>query len=231
MFKPIKNKKVYEYVIEQIQNMVMEGELKKGDKLPSERDLSEQLGVSRTSIREAFRALEIIGLLESRQGEGNFIKGKIESSFFEPLSVMFMLNKGKAKDVLELRMAIEIEAAVLAAARINDEECQELQQLMKSLKNAQNEKESAKIDKRIHYKIAEITGNCLIMNLLNAISTLIESFIVNAREKLLEEEERRFILINQHQKVCDALIERNPDKAGEKMREHLEFINEVIEKL
>ena len=77
-FKPIKNIKVYEQVIEQIKEMIYQGELKRGDKLPSERELRAQFNVSRASIREAFRVLEMIGLIESRPGEGTFIRSDNE---------------------------------------------------------------------------------------------------------------------------------------------------------
>lgn len=79
MFNSIASKKVYEQVIEQIQYKILNGELKKGDKLLSERELSEQMNVSRTSIREAIRVLETMGVIESRQGEGNFICTNIEN--------------------------------------------------------------------------------------------------------------------------------------------------------
>lgn len=74
MFSPIKNTRVYEKAIEQIKDMIVEGTFKKGDKLPSEREMAESLQISRTSIREALRELEIMGLIESRQGDGNFVK-------------------------------------------------------------------------------------------------------------------------------------------------------------
>ena len=78
MLSPIKNTKIYEKVIEQIKDMVKKGEIKSGDKLPPERDLAEQLQVSRTSVREALRSMEMLGLVESRQGGGNFIKNNLE---------------------------------------------------------------------------------------------------------------------------------------------------------
>ncbi len=228
MFVPVKSKKVYEHVIEQIQNMVMTGVLQKGDKLPSERDLVEQLGVSRASIREAIRALEMIGLIESRQGEGNFIGGDINSSFFEPLSVMFMLNDGKSEDVLELRRVIEVEAAALAAGHITEEGKVELNRLMLELKEAKNEDESAKVDKALHYTIAKISGNYLILILLNTISSLMESFIRDARGMILREESQREMLIEQHQKICDSIIQENPNAAVKAMREHLQTINQTM---
>ncbi|MGF7057608.1 FadR/GntR family transcriptional regulator [Brassicibacter mesophilus] len=231
MFTQIKNKKIYEQVIEQIQEMIMNGTLKKEDKLPSERDLAEMLGVSRTSIREAFRSLEIIGLIESRQGEGTYIKGDLESGIFEPLSVMFMLNKGKSRDVLELRKVIEIEAARLAATRIESSQKDELIQIIEELKNADNEKDSAEIDKKFHYKIAELTGNYLILTLLNAISSLMEAFIKDARLKIMSEAKNRDTLIIHHKEICDAIISNNSDKAALAMKAHLDYINKIIKSL
>lgn len=231
MFKPIKSKKIYEYVVEQIQQMIVNGDLKSGDKLPSERELAERLKVSRTSIREALRALEVLGLIESRQGEGNFIKKSLDNGFFQPLSVMFMLNKDNPSDILELRIAIEVEAASLAARRINDEDIQELEELMDKLIESDDERYSAKYDTEIHYKIASVTKNYLIINLLNGISSLIETFIKNARESILRENEEKDILIRQHRKICDALIERDPDKAASAMREHLIFVNDYLKNL
>lgn len=230
MFEPINNKKVYQHVIEQIQKMVMLGKLKKGDKLPSERDLVEELGVSRTSIREALRALEVMGLIESRQGKGNYINGDIDGSFFEPLSVMFMLNKGNPENILELRMVIEVEAASIAAEKIKDEDVQGLKDLIDELKIADNEIVRAKIDKKIHYKIADLTNNYLIVTMLNAVSSLIETFIKDSRAMILKEVDKRELLIKEHEDICNAIINKDPIKARNAMREHLETINKTMKK-
>jgi GntR family transcriptional repressor for pyruvate dehydrogenase complex len=235
MFKQVKSKKVYQHVVEQIQFMVMNGELKKGDKLPTERDLAEQLGVSRTSIREALRSLEMVGLVESRQGEGNFIGGNIKGNFFEPLSVMFMLNQGDPRDILELRMVIEVEAASLAAQRVKKEdmteEIRELKDLMKKLREASSEDESKNIDLQLHYKISEITGNYLIMMLLNTISSLMETFVESARGMILVDPENREKLLNEHQNIVDSISAGDSKKSIKAMREHLDTINKTMEKL
>lgn len=231
MFEPIKNKKVYQHVIEQIQNMVMSGQLKKGDKLPSERTLVDELGVSRTSIREALRALEVMGLIESRQGKGNYINGDIDDSFFEPLSVMFMLNEGNPENILELRMVIEVEAASIAAQKIEDKDVEILEDLINKLKVADNEIIRAKIDKKIHYKIAKLTNNYLIVTMLNAVGSLMETFIKSSRAMILKEAERNELLIEQHENICNAIIDRDALKARNAMREHLETINLAMKKL
>lgn len=230
MFTPIKNVKIYEQVIEQIQNMILDGKLKKGDKLPSERDLAEQLNVSRTSVREALRSLEVIGLIECRQGEGNFVKEKFENNLIEPLSIIFLLEGRNPIEILELRKIIEIETAYLAAKRITDEEIKELKSIVERLKASKDEAESAKIDKEFHYTIAKSSGNFLIVNILNILSSLMDRYILEARKLILLTGENSEYLLNQHENIYTALSQRNPDMASLYMKKHFEMIEKSIEK-
>lgn len=227
MFTPIKNTKVYEQVIEQIKGMIADGTLKKGDKLPSERDLAEQLGISRASIREAIRSLEIIGLIESRQGEGNFIRSSFENSLLEPLSIMFMLNEGKVQEIFELRKVIEIETAALAAKQITDEELDHMLDLINKMKSSDNEEERVTYDTKFHYKIAQASRNFLIVNILNTVSILMDSFIRDARKRIISNQHKDDIDF-QHEKIWNALRNHNPGEAAEAMRRHMELINENL---
>lgn len=231
MFTAIKTTKVYEQVIEQIKEMVSNGTLKRGDKLPSERELSVQLGVSRASIREALRALEVIGLLDCRQGEGNFIKENFENSLFEPLSIMFMLNKSKPQEVFELRTIIEVETVALAAKLITDEELGELKQLIDVMKNCEGEDNESKLDKEFHFKIAKVSKNFLIETILNTISTLIDSLIKDARLQILKNESNKNIIDYQHERIYNALAKRDSQEAASIMRMHMELVNENFIKL
>jgi GntR family transcriptional repressor for pyruvate dehydrogenase complex len=228
MFKPIKNTKLYEQVIAQIKEMIASGNLKKGDKLPSERELVEKLQVSRASIREALRALQLIGLIECRQGEGNFIRENFEDSLFEPLSTIFMLNKGTTNEILELRRIIEVESAALAAEKITDEEVGEIMNLVEALKNAENEEEKVKIDKQFHYKIAAASQNSLVVSILESVSSLMEAFIQEARGSILIIEENKNIIAQQHENICNALRQRDGKKAANAMRKHLALIEKHI---
>jgi len=228
MLSPIKNTKVYEQVIEQIKGMIVDGTLKKGDKLPSERDLVEQLQVSRTSIREALRAMEIIGLIDCKQGGGNFVREDFKNNLFEPLSIMFMLEKGDPMEIIEVRKIIEVETVVLAAERVTQEELDSLRLIVEGLKQSTNEEEAVKIDKRFHYEIARASKNKLIITILNAISSLIDAYIKDARMKILLEEENRTLLSNQHEKVYIALKNHNSAEAAEAMRQHLDFANKYM---
>lgn len=224
MFSPIKNTKVYEQVMDQIKEMIEKGILKKGDRLPSERDLVEQLQVSRASIREALRALEVIGLIECRQGEGNFIKSDFQDNLFEPLSIMFMLEGINPQEILELRKTMEVEASGLAAKRITDEQLKELTEIMERFENCEEEEMKAVIDTEFHYKIAEYSGNVLIFNILRTVSLLVDDFIKDARKLIIAKQENKKILLSQHKEIYLAIEVHNSQAARKAMREHLDYI-------
>ncbi|MBZ9686375.1 FadR family transcriptional regulator [Clostridium estertheticum] len=230
MFSPIKNTKVYEQVIIQIKDMIDKGTLKKGDKLPSERKLVEQLEVSRASIREALRALEVIGLIECRQGEGNYIKTSFQDNLFEPLSIMFMLEGSDPEAIWELRKIMEVEAAGLASKRITTEQLKELKDITQEFMNCGDETINAEIDKQFHYKIAECSGNVLIFNILKTVSTLVDHFIVDARKLILEQPGNKEILFSQHNEVYLAMEKHSSAAARKAMREHLDFANAYMKK-
>jgi GntR family transcriptional repressor for pyruvate dehydrogenase complex len=225
MFSPIKNTKVYEQVIYQIKDMIDKGTLKKGDKLPSERDLVEQLKISRTSIREALRALEVIGLIECKQGEGNYIKTSFQDNLFEPLSIMFMLEGSNPEYIWELRKIMEVEVSGLAAKRITNEQLEELKEITEKLINCEDEDINTEIDKEFHYKIAEYSGNVLIFNILRTVSTLVDHFIKDARKLILVEQENKEKLYSQHKEIYLALEKHSSVAARKAMREHLDFVN------
>lgn len=228
IFSPIKSTKVYEQVIEQIKNMIVDGTLKRGDRLPSERELVENLEVSRTSVREAIRALQIMGLIECKQGEGNFIKENFENTLLEPISIMFMLQQSDPEQILDVRKIIETETAALAAERITEEQLEELKKLTESFQVCRNENENVKFDKQFHYKIAKASANLLIVNILNAMSSLMDSFLEDARKKILIDKENVMVLANQHKLIYESIRDGNGAKASEEMRKHLEFTNEYI---
>lgn len=225
MFSPIKNTKVYEQVMNQIKEMINKGTLKKGDKLPSERDLVEQLQVSRASIREALRALEVIGLIECRQGEGNFIKSSFQDNLFEPLSIMYMLEGTNPGEILELRKIMEVEASGLAAKRITDEQLKELKEIMERFENCEDEEMNAIIDKEFHYKIAEYSGNVLIFNILRTVSLLVDDFIKDARKLIIAQQDNKETLLSQHKEIYLAIEVHSSVAARKFMRQHLDYTN------
>ncbi|QJA09207.1 FadR family transcriptional regulator [Romboutsia sp. CE17] len=230
MFNNITSKKVYEQVIEQIQEKIFYGEFKNGDKLPSERELSEQMGVSRTSIREALRVLETMGVVESRQGEGNFICSNVNKSLIEPLSLIFKLNNGSWEDVIELRQALELETVKFASKRVTKEEADEMKFIINKMEeeiNNQNRNEIlVNLDQKFHNKIASISKNYLIECLFLTSSNLFEEFIDDARRKIVNKYSDERVLLNQHKEIYNAIISNDSNLAYKKMEEHMNLIKE-----
>lgn len=223
MLNPIKSAKIYEIVMEQIKGIVKKGELKRGDKLPSERELCEKLEVSRSSVREALKALQMLGLIESKHGEGNFIKDNFEDSLIEPLSIVFLLLGSRSGDVLELRKVIEPETAALAAKNITNEQLIELKEIMNELNNTQDAETSASLDKKFHYKIAQASGNNLISTIMFSISSLIENYIENSKVHTLNKD----IVKIQHEEIWRALEIKDGVAAARAVRNHLELKGDI----
>ena len=219
MLSPVKSTKVYEMVMEQIKDLVKKGELKSGDKLTSERELSEKLEVSRASIREALKALQMLGLIETKHGEGNFINENFENSLLEPLSIVFLLLGSKSESVLELRKIIEPETAVLAAKNITNEQLIELKGIMEELNNTSDAEACASLDKRFHYKIAQASGNHLISTIMFSVSSLIEEYIENSKINTLN----KILVKTQHEEIWNALETHNGSKAAAALKKHLEL--------
>lgn len=235
MFNSISSKKVYEQVIEQIQERILNGELKKGNKLPSERELSEQMNVSRTSIREAIRVLETMGVIESKQGEGNFICTNIEKSLIEPLSMIFKLNDGTWQNVLELREVLELQTVKIAATRATEKECMELKNIINEMRketdNTYNDKVIVLLDQKFHNKLASISKNYLIESLFVTSSKLFEGFIEDAREKIISTYWSEEVLFEKHNDIYEAIKEKNSELAYEKMKEHMDIIRKSYEEI
>ncbi|MFW5980771.1 MAG: FadR/GntR family transcriptional regulator [Halanaerobiaceae bacterium] len=230
-FSPIKNNRVYEKVIEQIKNLIYENKIKKGDKLPSERKLKEQLNVSRASIREAFSALEIIGLIESRPGEGTFIKKNPGEDFLEPLSLGLLLQENVTGELLELRRVLEVDCVRLAAGRIKDEEINQMEEYIKELDQSSGfEEKSIKADKQFHYAIARASGNKVLYYVMTSISEAMDFHIKYTRTKLVSRKETMDEFVKQHQKILDCLKNNDTDLAMKAMEEHLNFVEKLIKK-
>lgn len=224
MFQPVKTKKIYEMIIEQIQEMILSGELKTGDKLPSERVLAEQFSASRASIREAIRSLEILGVVECRQGGGNYIGDYKPTNWIEPISLMFKLGGGSFDEILEIRTVIEVEAARLAAIRITDEQKQVFSELVEAFKMTTSEEELAQLDQRFHIIIAEASHNVLIETMMRAIQAILKNFIGEARHSVNTWAQDSGMLLLQHIKISEAIIEGRSEDAVENMKEHFSMV-------
>lgn len=228
MFETVESKKISEIIIEQIERMIMDGTLKNGDKLPPERELTEMFKVGRPALREALKALEVIGLIECRHGQGNFIINNIENSFFKPLSLSFKLSNGNIEEVLQLRYIIESFTSGQAALIATEDEVKKLYEIMDSMVAAKTENEKSRFDKMFHYEIASICKNRLIMNLLESLSYLLDNFIEKTVRMSLFGEDSIEKIYNEHNRIIRAIEAHNSKEAVEAANYHLNQINTAM---
>lgn len=225
MFEVVENKKISQIVIEQIQNMIMDGELKHGDKLPPERDLTEMMNIGRPALREGLKALEVLGLIERRHGQGNYIVDNVEDNFFKPLSLSFKLSGGSVKEILEMRYLIESFTAANAARQAAPGQVEELYQILDQMKMVETESEKSVCDKELHFAIARICSNSLIMNMLENASYLYDRFMDQTVHASFFGEDSIDRIYAEHQMIVDAIAAHDQEKATEAMNKHLSQIN------
>lgn len=229
MFKPVeKSLKVYEHIMEQIKILIANGTLKKGDKLPSERALAEKFQVSRTSVREAFKALQVLGLIDSKQGGGNYITNDVDNALIETLSIMFMLRQNQPKEILELRSTLETGIARLAAEKIEKEELISLSHIIYEMENCEDAEEDSILDRKFHHTLATASKNFFILCIWKSVFHIIDSFIAQAREDIVIHEENKEILLDQHKQIFDAIKNNDPQKSSDTMQKHLTFVNDYM---
>ncbi|SHJ60579.1 GntR family transcriptional regulator, transcriptional repressor for pyruvate dehydrogenase complex [Dethiosulfatibacter aminovorans DSM 17477] len=225
MFQSVENKKVSQVIIEQIQNMIMSGELKIGDKLPPERELTEMLKVGRPALREALKALEVIGVIERIHGQGNFISSNIVDSFFKPLSLTFKLSNGRPEEILQVRFLLETFTVDQAAKNATAEDIEKLELIHKRMMMSETLEDKAKYDKEFHFELTRISNNTLILNLYQSVSYLIDSFINETVRISLFEEKSIEKIYEEHEIIIQAIKDKDSTKAVEAVKRHLDNVN------
>jgi GntR family transcriptional repressor for pyruvate dehydrogenase complex len=229
--KPIAPKKIYQSIIEQFVNMLKEDEIKVGQKLPSERDLAERFRVSRPSVREALRAMEMIGLIEIRPGDGVFVTEINIAPFMNAISPLMMKRANFELELLELRRMFEVRAVELASRNINDNKvkllAEPIEKMRKALKDVDPES-GAEGDIEFHEAIFTITDNYVLEKAAECVVTILEISVKFARSLMLEHKENSRKLFQQHEKVFDAIRQGKPQVARKAMEEHLDFVVEFF---
>jgi|LGOV01.1.fsa_nt_gb GntR family transcriptional repressor for pyruvate dehydrogenase complex len=215
--------KTYFQVMEYLTDEIRKKNLKKGDNMPTERELAEYLGVSRAAIRESYKILNIVGLLRSVPSQGTFIKDEFDEWLVEPMSIIFKLSDTTMNDVLEFRRMIEVEVATLAAQKITDREIEILTECYEKMFSDISEVEKAKYDKMFHGTIVKAAKNQIILNAYNAMSPMLQIFTLDIRSQVVNNEHEG-ILEEIHRDIYEAIAERNVEKARISMQIHMETI-------
>ncbi len=231
--KPIKTKKIYEEIVEQIRQLMADGNLKAGDKLLSERELAERLQVSRASVREAIRSLELMAFVEIKPGEGTFVRSQNTNDIILPLAMFLAVEKSSFLEMFEIRRVLETATSSMAAERATEEEIDQIRVAYEKMKESINFRDSEKgeeYDTVFHYTIAEATHNGLLIRLYRTISEDFSRTISTARRYLFIDEQNPQIILDHHRKIYEAIRDHNPKKASEAMMEHLTFAEEEMSK-
>jgi len=223
VYKLVRTSRLYEQIVQQIEESIVKGDLKPGDQLPAERDLAQRFGVSRTAVREAVKALREKGLVEAYSGKGTFITDGTTQAVRQSLDLMVKIGQTEGTNHLaELRAILEPEIAALAAARIQDPELVTMREAV-SIMDASGKDPEAYIeaDLDFHLALAEAAANPLILSLLDSIVGLLRE----QRLKIFRVPggpERGQI---HHKKILEAVERRDIQKAREEMRAHLSQVS------
>ena len=232
-FKPIKAKKIYEEIVEQIKQLMAGGELNPGDKLLPERELAERLQVSRASVREAIRALEMMGFVEIRPGDGTFVRDTNTDDIIQPLAMFLAVEKTSLLEMFSIRMIFETATARMAAEQASEEEVGQiktaLEKMIKSL-NVQDSEKGEEYDTAFHYAVAEATHNGLLIRLFRTISEDFSRAVSTARRQLYTDAHNPHKIIDQHRRIYEAIKSHNPDMAAQAMLEHLIYAEQEMTK-
>ncbi|QKS72040.1 FadR family transcriptional regulator [Paenalkalicoccus suaedae] len=210
--------KVYVRILKEIEQLIMTNDLSAGDKLPSERDLSERLQVGRSSVREALRSLELLDLIETRKGEGTFVKQAGSHRLAEILASFFLQDPRARRDLRETRRMIEVEAVRLACDRATAEEVEELENVLRDSYHVWRDGHiPVEEDILFHKTIVQISQNKLMMNIWRP---LVEYSKVALRESLSREGRMEHAL-EEHESIVEAIKCRDVSRAVDKMNIHL----------
>ena len=172
-----REEKAYARVIEKVKKMILSGELKPGEKLPPEREFAEKLEVSRNSVREAIRIMDMMGIVSSQQGSGNYVTCEFQKSITETMAMMFAMDQVNDKQISQVRYSLEVLAFTLALDRVREEDLAKMEECVEKLDKNGDSKNNATLDKIIHYTLARASGNQLLIDILEACSGVFDIFI------------------------------------------------------
>ncbi|WP_347861051.1 FadR/GntR family transcriptional regulator [Salimicrobium sp. PL1-032A] len=229
MFKPVMKSSLYKDVVNQLLEEIKKETWGPGEKFPGEMELSEQFEVSRNSIREALKSLQLMGVIESFPGKGTFVteeaSRKIQNS---ELVSLLSDNKGSYMDLLEVRVAIETQGAFLAAKRVNEEGKKKLKEALSELeKRMRNREDYAMQGFKFHMCIAELSGNQYILKFLETIS----EELLAQRNPQYQEKIDTDKSLKDHIDIYDAIINNDAHGARDAMHKHFVHAMADLEKI
>ena len=223
--QPIKKSRVAEEIADRIRVLILDGTLRPGEPLPGERQLAVRFGVSRGSIRDAFRMLETIGLLETRHGQGTFPRDLDVNRLVAPLASILTYRPELSEELLDVRRMFEPAVARFAATRITDADLGDLQRILDTQRKKVKAGGSTLVeDTAFHAVIARATRNRVVMRIMETLNDL----LIESRRASLRQKGRPERSMQGHEAVVAALRDRDPEAAWNAMRTHIDQIAELL---
>jgi len=227
MFKTAKFNRISQNIVQQIRQAILRGDLHPGNRLPPEKELAEHFGVSKASLREAFRALEALGLLEVRQGVsgGAFIcEVDLKTARDNIVNYIFFQNPS-IKEFTQLRIIMEPAICRLAAAQVKDEDLADIEDNLKETKSGLDTGSfSYELDIDFHRRIARIVDNSLICLIIDSM----QSALVNIKKLIEPDYDFSLRVYHAHRRIFEAFRSRDPDKAAEAMLRHVKEVGDGL---
>ncbi len=218
-------------IARRLEQLILDGTLKPGKRIPSERQLAERLGVSRTIMREALKELRGRGLIQTRQGQGSTVVGlvpKLEAS--SPLVYLFEDHPRTLFDLLEVRELLEGQAAFLAAERGSDEDLRLITRAFEAMERASADDhdpyEAARLDHAFHHAICEASHNPVLTHVLQSLMQLMLTSVLASVNNLYHRTAYKEQIDRHHRQIYNAVIGRRPDWARKAATDHIHSIRE-----
>lgn len=231
-FQRIEAEKLSHSVVRQIEQLILRGILRPGERLPSERELSERLGVSRPSLREAVAELQARGLLATRAGAGIYVADVLGSAFSPALIRLFAAHQEAVFDYIAFRRDMESIAAARAAAYGSDTDLKVIQAVfdkMEAAHSKRNPADEAELDAEFHMAIVEASHNVILLHMMRSTFDLLREGVFFNRQIMFRNRTTRDLLLEQHRAINAALQARDVDAARDAVIQHLGFVEQALE--
>jgi GntR family transcriptional regulator, transcriptional repressor for pyruvate dehydrogenase complex len=215
--EPIEHTTAAEAVTQKLIGLLNQGILKPGDQLPPERELATQLNVGRTTVREALKLLSLSGLLEVRRGSGTYVRSDYSSFVANQMHWPALLNPQDIDAVFEVREALEVQSARLAALRATSEEIAALAVHRRMATRNDDLSYQINLDTEFHQAIARGAHNPLLLSLMLSIQNLLHQYVGLSIRHTAD----MSTTLVEHEAICEAIAARNPDRAVAAMADHL----------
>ena len=222
--------KLSDQIADQLEGMIADGTLKPGERLPAERQLSERLGISRPSLREAIQKLASKGLLCTRQGGGTFVAETLTTNFSDPLLALLKDQDDAEFDTLEVRKELEGVAAFNAALRATDADRERIWSRYSTMaevhRSGAGSLDKLKVDANFHMSIIESAHNVVLLHFMHAVQDVLETTISSYLDQFYASPSFVETLCGQHKAMVTTVMDRDPNAARDAAKHHLEFAYE-----